>query len=349
MAVGDVVGLSGVELFKFAVVPVLNRTIVAGDTAVNLGGAAAFRAFVNFAFEITVFLTYGIGRAHGVIRKFVVFGNLPDQVCRGFPVGELLPQERVENGAGGVESLKFVLNVQGLEDVCGVAYRQVRAVGVVRSLILTVGGGDDVRIILSVVFRQTVGSAFGRGGLEVVEVAVLFLIVAELVTHEVERLFGEFLRFFVREIDAQPFCVEARFVHAHKADGGKVIVEGAEITFGVRIQAFFQKLGNDVTFDFQASCGQIHQLFKALEKFVFVLGKIRDPRHIYGYDTHGTRAFAAAEEAARFFPQFPKIQTQSAAHGPDVRRLHIAVDVVAEIRGAVFCGHFEEKFVVFGF
>ena len=66
----------------------------------------------------------------------------------------------------------------------------------------------------------------------------------------VEHVFGELLCLFVAEVFANPVGVEAGFVHADKADGREVVVERAEIAFGVGIKPFIQKTGDDVTLDF---------------------------------------------------------------------------------------------------
>ena len=76
-------------------------------------------------------LAHGVGGGQGVVGQTVVLGDLADQRRRRLPVGQLFAQEGVEHGAGGVEGLEIVLDVQGGEDVLGVAHGQVGAVGVV--------------------------------------------------------------------------------------------------------------------------------------------------------------------------------------------------------------------------
>ena len=90
-------------------------------------------------------------------------------------------------------------------------------------------------------------------------------------------------------------------------------------------------------------------MVQALVKFRFVFGKIGDARNVDGNNADRAGAFAAAEEAAGFLAQFAHIQTQTATHRTDVAGLHIAVDIVREIRRAVFGGHFKQQLVVFGF
>src|SRR5699024_221950 len=114
---------------------------------------------------------------HGVVGELEVLRDLPHQVGRGLPVRQLLAQERVEHGAGGVQGLQVVLDGQGLEDVVGVAHRQVGGIGVVGGVAGVLGGGDDVGIELHVVLGQPVGGGLGGGGLQVVEVAVHLLVI----------------------------------------------------------------------------------------------------------------------------------------------------------------------------
>ena len=61
----------------------------------------------------------------------------------------------------------------------------------------------------------------------------------------VEHVLRERLRPLVGHIRAQPLCVQAGFVHAHKPDGGEVVVEGAEVALGVGVQALLHQLRDD--------------------------------------------------------------------------------------------------------
>lgn len=337
-------------LFKFralTVVPVLNGTIVACDTTVNFRLLSAYGAGVLLAFEIAVLLANGVGRRERIVGQFVVFGNLSHKVCRSLPAVKALTEERVEHRAGRIESLQLVLDVESGEDVARVSDGKVRTVGVVGHVV-HIACADDVGISFSVVFCKTIGSGFCRRCFEVVQITVFFLIVAEFFTHEVEHFLGEFLRFFVRHILSDPVCVEAGLVHAHKTDCGEVVSERAEVSLGVGIKSFVEKFGDDVSLDFERASGHVHKAFELFEEFFFGFAHVRDARHIYGYDADRTRRLAAAEEAARFFAEFAQVKTQAAAHTAHVAGLHVGVDVVGEVRSAVFCRHREEKAVVFG-
>ena len=118
----DIVDLALLKLCNLAVVPVLNRTVVAGDTAVNFRLLAADGAGVLLALEIAVIRADGVCRRERVVGQFVVFGNLSYEVCRRLPAIELLTEDGVEYRTRRLESLQIVLNVEGGEDIRRVAY-----------------------------------------------------------------------------------------------------------------------------------------------------------------------------------------------------------------------------------
>ena len=290
--------------------------------------------------------TDGVGGGNGVVGQLVVLGDLPDQVGGGLPVGQLLAQEGVEHGAGGVQGLEIVLDIQSGEHVLGVAHGQVGGVGVVGGAVHV--GGDDVGELLLIVLGEAIGGGLGGGGLQVVEVAVLLLIVGQALPHVVEHVPGEALDPCVGQIGPKPLGVEAHLVHADEADGGEVVAEGAQIPLGVGIQALLQQLGDDGALGLQAAGGDIHQIVQPLVEVGLVLGQIRDAGQVDGDHADGAGGLAGAEEAAGLLAQLAQVQTQTAAHGADVAGLHVGVDVVGEIGGAVLGGHLEEELVVLG-
>ncbi len=223
----------------------------------------------------------------------------------------------------------------------------MRAVGVIRAS-AGLGRGDDVGEGLDVVLGKAIGRRLGRGGLEVVQVAVELLIIAQALAHMVENLTGELLAARIGHVGADPFGILSGLVHAHQTDGGEVVVEGAEIVFGVGIQALFQQLGDDVALDLQRTGCDVHQLVETGIEVLLVLCEIGKARHVQRHDADGAGALARTEVAAGLFPQLAQVQTQTAAHRTDIGRLHIGVDVVREVGGAVFGGHLEEQLVVLG-
>ena len=334
------------ELLGLAVIPVLDRAVIAGDTAVNLRGLSAVGAGLLLPRQIAVVPADGIGGAHGIIGQLVVFRDLPHQVGRGLPVRELLPQEGVEDGAGGVESLELVLDIQGGEYILRVAHRQVGGVGVIGGAVFV--GGDDIGVELLVVLGEAVGGALRRGGLEVVEVAVLLLIVAQALAHVVQNLLGKPLNPRVRQVGPEPLRVESNLVHADQADGGEVVVKAAEIALRVGVEAQLQQLCDDGTLGLQAAGSHVHQLVQADVEVRLVLREIGDAGQIDGDDADAAGALAGTEESAGFLAQLPQVQAQAAAHAAHVARLHVGVDIIAEIGGAVLGGHLEQQLVVLG-
>ena len=164
----------------------------------------------------------------------------------------------------------------------------------------------------------------------------------------VQNRLCEFLRLSVRQVLAQPACVKASLVHADKSDGGKMVVERTEIAFCIRIESFVKQSADNGTLYMQRTCGNVHKLVKPLIELLLVCGKVSETRHVQRNNADAAGAFAASEKSAALFAQLAQIKAQTAAHGADIAGLHVAVDIVGEIRCAVFCRHFEQKPVVFG-
>ena len=162
----------------------------------------------------------------------------------------------------------------------------------------------------------------------------------------VEHLDGKLLCLAVGHVLTKPVCVETDLVHADQTDRGEVIIKGAEVALGIGIQPLVEQLCDNRALDLQRTCGNVHQTVEATEEVRLIGGEIGDLRHIDGHDADRAGALAAAEEAAGLFAQLAQIKPQTAAHRTHVARLHVAVDVVGKIRGAVFCGHFEQELVV---
>ena len=93
----------------------------------------------------------------------------------------------------------------------------MRAVGVIgRCVLLAFGGGDDVGISLNIMLGKTIRGGLRRGRLEIVEIAVLLLIIGKAFSHVIEHVFCEILRLFAGKVFFHPFGVHARLVHAYK-------------------------------------------------------------------------------------------------------------------------------------
>ena len=338
------IGFSVLILLTLAVVPVLHRAVVAGDAAVNLRFPSADGAGELLPGQIAVVCADGIGGRQRIVRQLVVLRDLTDQRRRCPPIGQLFAQEGVEHRAAGIEGLELVLYVQGGEHVLRVAHRQVAGIGVVGRPALV--GGDDIGVLCLIVLGKAIGGGLGRGGLQIVEVAILLLIIAQPLPHVLQHPNGKVLRLLMGEVLAEPVGVQARLIHADETDGGKVIVEAAEIAFGVGVQPLLHQPPDGSALDLQTAGSNVHHVIQPGEEIRFILGKIGNTGQIDGHNPHGAGRLAAAEEAAALFPQFPEVQAQAAAHAAHVAGLHVGVDVVGEIRHAVFGGHLKEQPVV---
>ena len=61
----------------------------------------------------------------------------------------------MKNGTRGVETLQFVLNIQGIENIGGVTHWQMGTIGVIRSIVIR--SGDNIWKFLLIVFCQAIG------------------------------------------------------------------------------------------------------------------------------------------------------------------------------------------------
>jgi hypothetical protein len=68
----------------------------------------------------------------------------------------------------------------------------------------------------------------------------------------------------------EPTSVEAGFVHADKTDGREVVLEGAKIVLGVRIEAAIEERGDGLAFDIERTGRDIHQVIETGIEVVFV-------------------------------------------------------------------------------
>ena len=199
------------------------------------------------------------------------------------------------------------------ENVGGIAYGQVRGVGVVRSVIV-IGCSDNVGPSLSVMLCKTEGGRLCGSSLKVVEVAVHFLVIGESFSHVVEDVAGESLRLLMSHIGSEPLCVKTDLVHTDKTDGREVVVEGSEVSLGVGVESLLKKLCDNRSLCLERTRGDVHKLVKSLVEVLLALGEIRDTGHIDGNDTDRSRGFTRAEEAARLLAKLTKVKTEAAAH-----------------------------------
>ena len=115
------VHLPVLKLLNFAVVPILHRAVVTGDSAVNLGFASAMRACVLLACKITVRAANRVGGGDGIVGQLIILRNFANKCRRTLPIGQFFTEEGVEHRAGGIERLQLVLNIQRRENIFRIA------------------------------------------------------------------------------------------------------------------------------------------------------------------------------------------------------------------------------------
>ena len=167
------IGFSVPELLAFAVIPVLYRAVVTGDTAVDLGLSAAVRADSLFSGKVTVIRANGIGGRQRVIGQLVVLSYLTHKGGGSLPIRQFFSEEGVEYRTAGIKRLELVLYIKCGEHIFGVAYRQMAGIGIVGCCPLM--RRDDVREMYLVMFGKPVGGGLGRGRLQIVKISVLLL------------------------------------------------------------------------------------------------------------------------------------------------------------------------------
>ena len=135
-------------------------------------------------------------------------------------------------------------------------------------------GGDDIGVLCLIVLGKAIGGGLGRGGLQIVEVSILLLIIAQPLPHVLQHPNGKVLRLLMGEVLAEPVGVQARLIHADEADGGKVIVEAAEVALGVGVQPLLHQPLDGGALDLQTAGGYVHHVIQPGEEIRFILGKI---------------------------------------------------------------------------
>ncbi len=175
-----------------------------------------------------------------IIRQLVMLCDRPHQICRRLPVRELLSQKRMKHCPRSIERLKLVLNVERIKDISRIIHRQMGGVCIIW-LVPRMARGNDVTPLLPVMLCKPVGRALRRRRLEIIQVAILLLIIRKTFTHMVQHFFCKLLCLPVREIFLKPFCIEPRLIHADEPNRRKMVVKPAQIPLCIRIQPLLQK------------------------------------------------------------------------------------------------------------
>ena len=109
-----------------------DRSVVAGDPAVDFDFSAACRAGVVFACAVAAFRADRVGRRDREVGEFEGVSDLFDECRSRLPGRKFFAEEGVENGSARELRLKFVLDFKCFERIGRVVYRKVAAVGIER-------------------------------------------------------------------------------------------------------------------------------------------------------------------------------------------------------------------------
>ena len=96
------IGLSVSEFLALAVIPVLYRTVVAGDAAVDLGLSPAVRADGLFSGKVAVFCANGLGGGPSVIGQLIVFSYFTHKGGGSPPIRQFFSEEGVKHRSAGI-------------------------------------------------------------------------------------------------------------------------------------------------------------------------------------------------------------------------------------------------------
>ena len=207
LGVGNIIEGTVLVLLCLTIIPVLYRTVVAGDTAVNFSLLSTFRTGEMLSADVAMLLTYGIGRRNGVIRQAIILCDLTYQRRCCLPVRKFLSQECVEYSSGCIQSLQIILYIQCVKNISGIINRQMGAVCVIRSIALF-SCCLDIRITASVVFGKAVCGGFRRCCLQIEKLSrILLLIVRKTVSHMLQNLFRKLLGLRICHVFFQPACI----------------------------------------------------------------------------------------------------------------------------------------------
>ena len=119
---------------------------------------------------------------------------------------------------------------------------------------------ENVREAFFVFFGKTVGGTFGGGGFKIVEIAGFFLVFDEFGAHVDEYFFGKVASEFGGNVVVVIGEVSDGFVDSVEADGGEVVVEVSEVSFGVGVEAAIHPFLNFVALCFEGVFGHVHEL-----------------------------------------------------------------------------------------
>ena len=297
--------------------------------------------------QISVDGADGEGRRDGDVGRAEGGQGAAHELLAGGGRGDPLVHVQVQDGAARVLGLELLLHLLGLEGVVGVAHGDlggVRVVGVgLRS------GLEDAGVALAVLLGEAVGGALGRGGLEVVEVAGGLLELDHLVAHVVQEAHAHGVAARVGQVVGVVGEVADHLVHAVDAQGGEVVVQGAQVALGEGEQAGVDVVLDDGALELEGVAADLEQLVEPGGQGGLVVGvEVAEPGHVDGDDADRPGLLGRAEQTVAALEQLAQVELEAAAHGADHAGVELGVDEVLEVGQAVLRGHGEQELGVGG-
>ena len=264
------------------------------------------------------------------------------ELFAGLRRGDLLVHVQVEDRAAGVLGLQLLLHLLGLEGVVCVADGNLRGVRVIG---IGLGAGlEDVRVALAVLLGEAVGGALRGSGLEVVEVAGGLLELHHLVAHVIEDPHAHGVTARVGQVVGVVGEVADHLVHAVDAQGGEVVVQGAQVPLGEGEQAGVDVVLDDGALELEGVAADLEQLVEPGGQGGLVVGvEVAEPGHVDGDDADRPGLLGRAEQAVAALEQLAQVELEAAAHGADHAGVELGVDEVLEVGQAVLGGHGEQE------
>ena len=298
-----------------------------------------------FARDVAVLLADGERRRNGDIRHLIFSKHALNERLCGLDVLDALADVEMLHRAACVERLQLVLKVAAFEHVVRVADRKLRGIGVHR---LVYAALDDAGELFVVDLRETITRSLGGCCFQIVAVPCLLLELDHQRTQIIHDLKRELESFRTSNVLADE--IEAAFVHAHESDGVKVVcpvfagalLDVSKVVGRIWIQALLGLFLNDLAFDFEADFAEGCDTVEPLIEVFLRLGEVADARQIDAVHANTAGHGVAAEEAAAALSQLALVEPETAAHGNRILRRQVGVDIVREIRDAVFAGDSHE-------
>ena len=170
------------ELLCLPLVPVVNRSVITGNSAVDRGAASAFGTHVLPSRQISAGLADRVDRRQRIIRNIMTGRYVVQKIPRLLPVVKLAFHINMEHSSCRIKRLQLILIRQSIFQGTIVVRRQLRTVRIIRCISF-VPRRPDTRKFLLIQHGETVGSRLSRRRLKTVEIPVFQLVSHDLFLH----------------------------------------------------------------------------------------------------------------------------------------------------------------------